>query len=338
MQKTEIPAAEHILVCLSSSPSNERIVRTAGRMASVFGGSFTALYVQTPENTAMREDDQLRLQENTRLAQQLGAEIVTMRGEDVPTQIAEYARLSGVTRIVIGRSGAQRRSFWSSPTLTERLIELAPGLDIHIIPDVDVYKNYHQKKPTLMRPAMPTIRELLLTLGILTAATTIGWLFLRLGFTDANIITLYLLGVLFTSVLTSGYTCGILASILSVILFNYFLTEPHLSLLAYGSGYPVTFVIMLGASIGGNGQFGPVLAAQAFGRKDFSVSFSCMNMISGIVRSCSYAVLAVLHSMSNGYSAPYTVFGIIAVVGGCMIFAMKEKKKEDVDEDTVAAY
>ena len=249
MQKTEIPAAEHILVCLSSSPSNERIVRTAGRMASVFGGSFTALYVQTPENTAMREDDQLRLQENTRLAQQMGAEIVTMRGEDVPTQIAEYARLSGVTRIVIGRSGAQRRSFWSSPTLTERLIELAPGLDIHIIPDVDVYKNYHQKKPTLMRPAMPTFRELLLTLGILTAATTIGWLFLRLGFTDANIITLYLLGVLFTSVLTSGYTCGILASILSVILFNYFLTEPHLSLLAYGSGYPVTFVIMLGASI-----------------------------------------------------------------------------------------
>ena len=249
MQKTEIPAAEHILVCLSSSPSNERIVRTAGRMASVFGGSFTALYVQTPENTAMREDDQLRLQENTRLAQQLGAEIVTMRGEDVPTQIAEYARLSGVTRIVIGRSGAQRRSFWSSPTLTERLIELAPGLDIHIIPDVDVYKNYHQKKPTLMRPAMPTLREFLLTLGILTAATAIGWLFLRLGFTDANIITLYLLGVLFTSVLTSGYTCGILASILSVILFNYFLTEPHLSLLAYGSGYPVTFVIMLGASI-----------------------------------------------------------------------------------------
>ena len=166
MQKTEIPAAEHILLCLSSSPSNERIVRTAGRMASVFGGSFTALYVQTPENTAMREDAQLRLQENTRLAQQMGAEIVTMRGEDVPTQIAEYARLSGVTRIVIGRSGAQRRSFWSSPTLTERLIELAPGLDIHIIPDVDVYKNYHQKKPTLMRPAMPTFRQLQLTLGL----------------------------------------------------------------------------------------------------------------------------------------------------------------------------
>ena len=56
-------------------------------------------------------------------------------------------------------------------------------------------------------------------------------------------------------------------------------------------------LIMLGASIGGNGQFGPVLASQVFGRKDFSVSYSCMNMISGVVRSCSYAVLAILHAM-----------------------------------------
>lgn len=97
-------------------------------------------------------------------------------------------------------------------------------------------------------------------------------------------------------------------------------------------------LVMLGASIGGNGQFGPVLASQAFGRKDFTVSYSCMNMISGVVRSCSYAVLAVLHSVSNGYSTPYTVFGIIAAIGGCMIFTMKGKKEEDADKDTVAAY
>ena len=88
--------------------------------------------------------------------------------------------------------------------------------------------------------------ELLLTLGILGMATAIGWGFSRLGFTDANIIAVYLLSVLLTSLFTSGYVCGILASFLSVILFNYFLTEPRLSLLSYDSGYPVTFVIMLG--------------------------------------------------------------------------------------------
>ena len=37
------PAAEHILVCLSASPSNAKIVKTASRMAAAFGGTFTAL-------------------------------------------------------------------------------------------------------------------------------------------------------------------------------------------------------------------------------------------------------------------------------------------------------
>ena len=105
---SELPK-EHILVCLSSSPSNERIVRMAGKMAQAFSGSLTALYVQTPEDANMNAEDTARLQVNMRLAQQLGAEIVTTHGEDVATQIAEYVRLSDVTKIVIGRSGVQRR-------------------------------------------------------------------------------------------------------------------------------------------------------------------------------------------------------------------------------------
>ena len=240
---------EHILVCLSSSPSNERIVRMAGKMAQAFCGSLTALYVQTPGDADMNAEDSVRLQANMRLGQQLGAEIVTTHGEDVATQIAEYVRLSDVTKIVIGRSGVQRRHFWSESTLTERLITLAPDVDIHIIPDVDAYKSYRGKRLLTIRPAFPTAWDLLLTTGILATATVIGWAFLRLGFANANIIMVYLLGVLLTSAFTSGYTCGVLSAFLSVLLFNYFLTEPRLSLVAYGSKYPITFAVMFAAAL-----------------------------------------------------------------------------------------
>ncbi len=240
---------DHILVCLSSSPSNERIVRMAGKMAQAFCGSLTALYVQTPGDTVMNTADMSRLQANMRLAQQLGAEIVTTHGEDVPTQIAEYALLSDVTKIVIGRSGVQRPHFWSEPTLTERLIALAPDVDIYIIPDVEAYKSYRRERLISIRPAFPTALELLLTVGILVAATIIGWGFLQLGFANANIIMVYLLGVLLTSTFTSGYTCGVLSAFLSVILFNYFLTEPRLSLAAYGSKYPITFAVMFASAL-----------------------------------------------------------------------------------------
>ena len=218
-------------------------------MAQAFSGSLTALYVQTPGDADMNAEDTVRLQVNMRLAQQLGAEIVTTHGEDVATQIAEYVRLSDVTKIVIGRSGVRRRHFWSEPTLTEQLITLAPEVDIHIIPDVEAYKSYRRKRLLPIRPAFPTAWELLLTIGILAAATVIGWAFLRLGFANANIIMVYLLGVLLTSAFTSGYTCGVLSAFLSVILFNYFLTEPRLSLAAYGSKYPITFAVMFAAAL-----------------------------------------------------------------------------------------
>ena len=245
---SELPK-EHILVCLSSSPSNERIVRMAGKMAQAFSGSLTALYVQTPGDADMNAEDTVRLQANMRLAQQLGAEIVTTHGEDVATQIAEYVRLSDVTKIVIGRSGVQRRHFWSESTLTEQLITLAPEVDIYIIPDVEAYKNCRRNQPLTTRPAFPTARELLLTIGILAVTTVIGWIFLRLSFANDNIIMVYLLGVLLTSTFTSGYTCGVLSAFLSVLLFNYFLTEPRLSLAAYGSKYPITFAVMFAAAL-----------------------------------------------------------------------------------------
>ena len=98
---------EHILVCLSSSPSNARIIHTAAKMAKVLHAKFTAIYVQT--DSVESEKNRLRLEQNIQLAQGLGAEIVMTHGEDVPLQISEYVRLSDVTKIVIGQSSARRR-------------------------------------------------------------------------------------------------------------------------------------------------------------------------------------------------------------------------------------
>ena len=234
---------------LSSSPSNEKIIRTAAQMAQAFQAGFTALYVQTAEKTEKTPEDLARLQKHVRLAEQSGAEIVTTHSEDIALQIAEYARISEVTRIVIGKSMMKQGYFHQRRVWTERLTDLVPDLEIHIIPDSDVYRRYQKRKKFPEWMELPSWKELMLTVLILAAATGIGEIFFRLGFTDANIITVYLFGVMLTSILTSGYTCSVVSSVASVVLFNYFMTEPRLSLHAYGSGYPVTFAIMLGTSI-----------------------------------------------------------------------------------------
>ena len=243
------PPTEHILACLSSSPSNAKIVRTAATMAKAFGGTFTALYVRTPDSDQMGKEDCRRLQQHIRMAEQAGADISTIYGDDIPQQIAEFARISGITKIVLGRSSVHRRHFWSGPSLTEKLTLTAPNLDIYIIPDAAVEQDYGSGRRLFAHSIVPSFRDLLITAGILACITVIGFLFLQLDFARYNIIMFYMLGVLLTALTTSGYSCGVLGSIASVALYNFFLTEPRLTFHAYDPGYQITFVLMLTSAI-----------------------------------------------------------------------------------------
>ena len=237
---------EHILVCLSAAPSNQKIVDTAAKMANALQARFTALYVQT--GTKSEALDKENLEEHIRYAEMLGAEIVTTHGENIPVQIAEYARLSNVTKIVIGQSNARRNHFFSKSTLTEKLIEIVPDIDIHIIPDTVKTRSY-QKQPFTWYVEKPSARDYFLTVFIFAVCTFIGLLFQKLKFTDTNIVTIYILGVLVTSIVTDGYLCSVAGSFLSVFLFRFFLTEPRMSFHTYAVGYPVTFFIMLISSV-----------------------------------------------------------------------------------------
>ena len=247
--KPEYRTREHILVCLSSAPSNAKIIRTAARMASAFRCGFTALFVETKEFQWMPQADKERLKTHIHLAQQLGASIETVYGDDVAYQIAEFSRLSGVTKIVLGRSGIPHHMLLWKPSLTERLIELAPELDIHIIPDNGLNGQLAAKHREIMRLPTLSILDLFKSALLLVFATLLGFLFYHLGFTEANIITLYILGVMLVSISTKSSVCSFIASFVSVLTFNFFFTEPRFSLHAYDSGYPVTFLVMFLASL-----------------------------------------------------------------------------------------
>ena len=241
---------EHILACLSSAPSNGKIIRTAARMAKAFNSQFTALFVETPDFAAATEENKRRLSDNRKLAEQLGASVETVYGDDVPYQIAEFARLSGVTKIVLGRSAMTRKHLLGKPTLTEQLLSYAPELDIHIIPDRSADIPYRPRKAVKKRHVL---RNILISGGFLLGATLLSLLFWNLGFIESNIIMVYILGVLLTSITTSHQVYSLVSSVASVFIFNYLFTEPRFTLMAYGTGYPVTFLTMfLTAYITGN--------------------------------------------------------------------------------------
>ena len=93
------------------------------------------------------------------------------------------------------------------------------------------------------------VKEFLITIGYLSIATLIGMLLIYIGFTESNVTMVYLLCVLLLSIFTNGYIWSVAGSLVSVVLMNFFLTEPRFTFHTYDTGYPLTCVIMLAASM-----------------------------------------------------------------------------------------
>lgn len=98
------------------------------------------------------------------------------------------------------------------------------------------------RKPKV--PALFSGTDILKSVVILTAASGLGFLFQWMGFDESNIIMIYVLAVLVTSIVTVNRIYSLVISIISVVLFNFLFTVPTFTLKAYGGGYPVTFLIM----------------------------------------------------------------------------------------------
>ncbi len=236
-----------LLVCISPSPSSTKCIRWTERTAKAFHAPWVAVYVEDMHSHTLSDEQKKNVRTNLDLAEQLGAEIATLNGNDIATVIAEYAKLSGITNIVVGKS-RRKKSFWSyfEADLEDKLMSMLSTVEVHIIPDASNVQKSFRKPPKvrLGRGLLFSWRDFWMMIGILAAATLLSEGLRALTIADQNIIMAYILSVLIISRITTGYLFGIIASILSVLAFNFFFTEPYFTLNAYQPGYPVTFAIM----------------------------------------------------------------------------------------------
>src|SRR5215831_12658264 len=125
------PTTERILVCVSPSPLSARLVRAARRMAALLRAEWLAVYVETPAYLQLPAADRERVTHTLRLAEQLGAETVTLSGHSVSEEILTYARTRNVSKIVVGKPLRPR---WREVVFGSVVDDLARNTD-----DIDVY-------------------------------------------------------------------------------------------------------------------------------------------------------------------------------------------------------
>jgi two-component system sensor histidine kinase KdpD len=234
------PTTERLLVCISPSPLSIRLVRATCRMAARLRAEWLAVSVETPAHLRLPEADRERVVHTLRLAEQLGAETVTLSGQHVSEEILAYARTRNVSKIVVGKP---LRARWREIVFGSVVDELARNTD-----DIDVYVisgEYDNSRPPATRlPEQASDGSAYgWMLAVVVGCTGIDWLLFPF-LERANLVMVYLLGVTLVA-MRGGRSAAIMASVLSVAAFDFFFVSPHLSFAVSDLEYLVTFIVML---------------------------------------------------------------------------------------------
>jgi len=239
---------ENILVCLGTSPTNQKVIRTASKMAQAFHGEFTALYVDSKELDYKALE---QLKKNISLAKELQANIVSTYGDDIAYQISQYAKTAGVSKLVLGRS-YQKKSILYKPTIVDKLTKLSPNLDIYIIPDNNSSRqnfNKYQYKSIFRF----STRDTCISMVTLLVITLLAYLAQIMGFDMTTILLLYVLSSCIIGSLTLLPIYSFVIPFINVCLINYLFINPKYSLEIISSEYVVVLIVMIVVSVIING-------------------------------------------------------------------------------------
>jgi len=212
-----------LLVAVSSSPFSERLIRTARRLVEDLEIPWIVAHVDTGK--VLAPADQNQLVKNLNLANELGAETVTLHGSNVGETLNDYVREHKVVQIILGRPTQKGKwwNFFKPSRFIEDLIRKNPEVDITLLQQPSS-KLKKRKQPTETQAQFPWI-DFAKALGWLLATGAISYLLNPyLGYRAVGFI--FLLLVVGLS-LFLRFIVVFASAALSALIWNYYFIPPQ---------------------------------------------------------------------------------------------------------------
>jgi two-component system sensor histidine kinase KdpD len=231
---------DRFLVSISPSPHAINLIRAGKRIASGLGVEWIVVNVETPSYTYNKKD-RARVAEMMRFAEELGAETITLTGQDVAESLVSYARSRNITKIIAGKPGKPRWHELLFGSTVNGLARKCGEIDLYLISG-EAHGDPVKFELRLSKP-FPW-KSLLSTVITVALCSIIGRILSRyLG--PENVVMMYLLGVVWIAY-RYGLRASVIASFLSVLAFDYFFVLPYFTfVVADVKKDLVTFVVML---------------------------------------------------------------------------------------------
>jgi two-component system sensor histidine kinase KdpD len=248
--------SERILVCVGPNALAERLVRAGKRFAVGLRGEWIVAYVETPQLQRLPAEKRDYILRILRLAEQLGAETVTLNAPSLSEAIITFCNERNVTKIVMGKPARRGWRRWLFGSVVDTLIGEAHNINLYLLgspqPEAgrDGPEPGHQRREPqpglreiLGRRKKGHFRRYLWAVGVTVGSTLVARLMFR-HFELANLVMVFLLGVVFVAT-RFGRGPSIAASILGALSLDFFFINPLYTFSVSDTQYLVTLVAML---------------------------------------------------------------------------------------------
>lgn len=219
------PAGERLVVCIAPTPYAQQLLRRAYNMAQDAHADWYAIYVSAPSVRKLSEAEKGYLAEALNLAEELGAKAITLTGTDIADEILRFAEENNITRIVIGKPlrSPLRGLLKGSPV--NRLLRAKTDSELYLVTPTTA-KREISIKPGKERFTFH-VKDYVIPFAMVAAITCLDF-FLETVVHPRSLVFLYLIATI-ASALFFGMIPSLFASIVSLLVFDYFLVEPRFS-------------------------------------------------------------------------------------------------------------
>jgi len=240
-------AGERVLVCINERPGATALVRYGRRQADRLRAPWAAVHVETSKDARLSEQQKDKIASALRLAEQLGAEAVTLPGENVAQEILAYASTNNYTHVIVGMPTSPRWREIFAGSVSHDLIRAKTDVSVHVISP----GNGEETRPPATLSARPKRRldfgHYLWSSLYVAVALGIGTALSR--FLDVRNIALVFLMAVLASAMGGGLWPALFASVVGALVFNFFFLEPRYTLDIGDPESVVAFAFFLGVAV-----------------------------------------------------------------------------------------
>jgi two-component system sensor histidine kinase KdpD len=132
----QAPMPEKVMVCLSTRPGTEKLVRVGARVAGRLATNWYAVNVARPDDDKGHGDPEAfqRLQEYQRMAKDLGAQVITLHDKNIADALIRFAQQENISHVVFGQSVRSRWDILLRGSVLNRFLAEVRDVTVQVVP------------------------------------------------------------------------------------------------------------------------------------------------------------------------------------------------------------